>query len=309
MKKSNCNGFTLVETLVTFMILALAGGMFILGFFNVSNIMSEAALIKNTTNDLYSSLIVMGDDLTLIEGQKISLKVNGSQKELDVNVYSNDQTINGNDSVQVRLRRILSATSVPYLPDSAFTGGNGGSGGSSGGGTEAEMNGVTAMFMLWTANDMWAFPTSQSNINRWGFKELGHVDFAVNYDTNSYFGTGVDAYIYNTPSESTIHKVIQDNRLEYLYPDGYVIEWVYVQKHDLQSFGNVPAVYGMAIATNTRYLVLPNNSVATYNGSTTTDWAPNNYAQLTINNQVYTKQQVLNGEFIKSNQHVYYATN
>lgn len=55
--KLNKKGFTLIESIVTFAILAIAGGMFILGFYNVSVIASEGSIIKTETNDLYNYVI------------------------------------------------------------------------------------------------------------------------------------------------------------------------------------------------------------------------------------------------------------
>lgn len=53
----NNKGFTLIESIITFAILAIAGGMFILGFYNVSVIASEGSIIKTETNDLYNKVI------------------------------------------------------------------------------------------------------------------------------------------------------------------------------------------------------------------------------------------------------------
>ena len=41
MKSLNSKGFTLIESLVTFAIIAVAGTMFLVGFYNVSIIASE----------------------------------------------------------------------------------------------------------------------------------------------------------------------------------------------------------------------------------------------------------------------------
>ena len=45
--KMNKKGFTLIESIITFAILAIAGGMFLVGFYNVSVIASEGSIIKN----------------------------------------------------------------------------------------------------------------------------------------------------------------------------------------------------------------------------------------------------------------------
>ena len=45
-KRLNNKGFTLIETVITFAIVAVVGGMFILGFSNVIHLMTDAELIS-----------------------------------------------------------------------------------------------------------------------------------------------------------------------------------------------------------------------------------------------------------------------
>ena len=65
MKSLNSKGFTLIESLVTFAIIAVAGTMFLVGFYNVSIIASEGSLIKTTTNTLYNDLISENENVKL----------------------------------------------------------------------------------------------------------------------------------------------------------------------------------------------------------------------------------------------------
>lgn len=56
MIKRNSHGFTLIEAIVSFAILAIAGTMIIVAVANMTNIFAEASLIKDTTNTLYENI-------------------------------------------------------------------------------------------------------------------------------------------------------------------------------------------------------------------------------------------------------------
>ena len=70
MKSLNSKGFTLIESLVTFAIIAVAGTMFLVGFYNVSIIASEGSLIKTTTNTLYNDLISENENVIKESNEK-----------------------------------------------------------------------------------------------------------------------------------------------------------------------------------------------------------------------------------------------
>ena len=70
--KMNKKGFTLIESIITFAILAIAGGMFLVGFYNVSVIASEGSIIKTETNTLYNSIVATdNDDISLYSDSMI----------------------------------------------------------------------------------------------------------------------------------------------------------------------------------------------------------------------------------------------
>ena len=57
MKKLNRKGFTLIESIITFAILAIAGMMFIALFSNVSTLMKEGSFIKTESDEMYNQLV------------------------------------------------------------------------------------------------------------------------------------------------------------------------------------------------------------------------------------------------------------
>lgn len=117
MKKLNNHGFTLIESIISFAILAIAGGMFILGFYNVSVIASEGSLIKTTANDLYdnlSSRTITDSDLD----KNITMSVNGTPiivqgKELE----ESSSISSSNSSFTVAFKKFVSNQQAEKMPD------------------------------------------------------------------------------------------------------------------------------------------------------------------------------------------------
>lgn len=75
----NNRGFTLIESVITFAIIAIAGGMFLLGFYNVSVLASEGSIIKTETDTLYNELVAEEPTTHLVEteNQKLTLTIEG----------------------------------------------------------------------------------------------------------------------------------------------------------------------------------------------------------------------------------------
>lgn len=90
--KMNNKGFTLIESIITFAIIALAGGMFLLGFYNVATIASEGSIIKTETNNLYNDVLTQTNTVNTkdiyikfkLEGndEEVSIPVNGISKKV-----------------------------------------------------------------------------------------------------------------------------------------------------------------------------------------------------------------------------------
>lgn len=119
-KRLNNKGFTLIETVITFAIVAVVGGMFILGFSNVIHLMTDAELIKNDTNELYSD--VLSDTDVNVQDQKVKLKIDGQDYEEAVKVSS--KTMNDGSTV-VKLSKFASNSDVAWAPSDSDEEGTG----------------------------------------------------------------------------------------------------------------------------------------------------------------------------------------
>lgn len=110
--KLNNKGFTLIESIITFAILALAGGMFIVGFYNVSIIASEGSIIKTETDELYNSVISANvDDTALYSSTMTFTFEDGTSDVVKCADISKDKTV-GHSANQFKIRLTKFVSSV-----------------------------------------------------------------------------------------------------------------------------------------------------------------------------------------------------
>ena len=112
-KQLNNKGFTLIETVITFAIISIVGGMFILGSSNVVRLMTDAEIIKNDTNDLYGDVLASDEK---DDGYRISLEIGDYTSNTDVSVTS--KTVDSN-STTIRLSKFSTNEDVSWLPSDA----------------------------------------------------------------------------------------------------------------------------------------------------------------------------------------------
>lgn len=102
----NKKGMTLVEMVVTIAILAIAGTILVAGFASVISHMGNATLVKNTSNEVFSSIEsnAMGD-ATQQEGTIRFHFASGDVWEDQIYLTSIKKPIDGMDSYQVELKK------------------------------------------------------------------------------------------------------------------------------------------------------------------------------------------------------------
>lgn len=114
----NKKGFTLIESIITFAILAIAGTMFLFGFTNVVNIMSEGSLIKTETNELYNSLVK--DDQNINHENDKSMKItfsNGKEEIIPVDIKYVQNEVASSETFPIKLSLFVAHELANKLPN------------------------------------------------------------------------------------------------------------------------------------------------------------------------------------------------
>lgn len=102
----NKKGMTLVEMVVTIAILAIAGTILVAGFTSVISHMGNAALIKNTSNEVFSSMEANAtEDATSKEGTIRFHFSAGNTFEDKIQISTIKKPIDGMGSYQVELKK------------------------------------------------------------------------------------------------------------------------------------------------------------------------------------------------------------
>ena len=115
----NENGFTLIESIVTFAILAIVGTMFVIGFYNVSSIMGEGIYIKNQTNILYEDILHKTE---LSSKNKLIFHFENDEiLDAECNVITSSNTINTSDDISIKFVKYIP---LNILDESEPNGGN-----------------------------------------------------------------------------------------------------------------------------------------------------------------------------------------
>ena len=78
-------GMTLLETIVSILILSVAGLIFISGFTTVLNTFQKAESVKNQSDYIYSAIHVGGGDSIKKKGKSITYTITGNGREITVN--------------------------------------------------------------------------------------------------------------------------------------------------------------------------------------------------------------------------------
>lgn len=112
--KMNKKGFTLIESIITFAILAIAGGMFLVGFYNVSVIASEGSIIKTETNTLYNSIVATdNDDISLYSDSMIFTFDDGTSTSFKCSTVSQEKMVgSSSDMFDIKFSKLISSNQL-----------------------------------------------------------------------------------------------------------------------------------------------------------------------------------------------------
>lgn len=126
----NKRGFTLIEAIVSFAIIAIAGTMFMFGFRNVTTIATEGSIIKTETDELYNEIMSRAAPEPIINEDesgneeiidtpftKIGITFeDGKTAELS-KIYISKKEKKVNNEFNISLSRLIPLKTVDFLPD------------------------------------------------------------------------------------------------------------------------------------------------------------------------------------------------
>lgn len=319
----NNKGFTLIETVITFAIVAVVGGMFILGFSNVVHIMTDAELIKNDTNNLYEYLLSENNTNTDYVLKSNDYKISIDLK--DKNKTYNDETVTltsmetKDGTSKIRLSKFQLKSSSSESGGNTGNSGNTGGSGNTGDTVQArfrfvkQIDGNFPMSLDEIKNKSWYITDDQySYYSNSLSKNVSHSIYDINGAVNDYVGN------QNQEDLSSVLQGLDNNYKTQLQQSGtnYKVFWFAIDMDTKMSTSNetIPTVYGIIypssydkVIFNIRWncngvsmIPINSNSIdSIYHGII--------WDNIKINGQAYSKNDIINCTFIEDGKDVYYA--
>ena len=252
MKSLNSKGFTLIESLVTFAIIAVAGTMFLVGFYNVYIIASEGSLIKTTTNTLYNDLISENENVIKESNEKNMTIVfaNGSTHTIAMTKEFVKDSVTTKNPFDIQLHKLIPKTQAQLLPSII---------------QEEPVQPTECydadFYVLNSALSV--LPKSYKELTQinkeFYFDSIGSVAESVDKTMDSFiFGNAVGKYLVNSPDISQLQLeniIFENDYLEWLKGSSYEIKWFCIDGDSILSENKVK-VYGFVKKIGTRSLIL-----------------------------------------------------
>ena len=307
----NKKGFTLIESIVTFAIIAVATAMFILGFSNVVSLMSESTLIKDHTNSLYQEICIDSNQLNVIDNQNIIL-TNDANQSINCAAKTNSVTSQVNDFT-IRLTKFISKISLDDLPDEAYNDNS----------EEEEQlprpqnQGYNGFFRLWLKQSSIPVDLSSCQSRYWDFSPQNGIYIldAIKENTpqSLYSLSGdIQQYILNEPTNDQIKALA--NSADGYYRDilngHFKTFWFCIEKNNEKVLK--PVVYGTVVPVGKKVLILYDMYGSTYiiffDNKIDNKDLPQGGTKYIINGIEYSRGQIQNCEFDESSsQECYFA--
>lgn len=253
--KNNNKGFTLIESIVTFAILTVAGIMFMFAFTNVSTLMSEGAMIKDETNNLYQKLQAEVKP-TNAGNKSIILTLSDGTRITQDGITVQSQEGEAKEGIKVRLSRFVTNKDVGWVPAGPVI---------------PEIYYDAKFYIL---QNLARYPSNLSEFDKyinWGSfvssdslfvpeainDKIGMSNMSIfdeNFDFEKYFKKSLIPTDYESILQSLSYKDALTN--------GYDVYWIGVKKPVLEWVGavqkNVMKVYGVLLPKGKNLIILPN---------------------------------------------------
>lgn len=267
----NKKGFTLIEAIVSFAIIAIAGTMFMFGFRNITTIAMEGSMIKTETDQLYSDIMNMDapGPKILYEGTKDEQVIDTPYENINIffkdgsstlsKIYISKKEKKVNEEFNISLSRLIPLKTVDFLPDNIPDE------------PVKEDTTIKTTFRILQFNGY--IPSYDSIARRWNSNDINKYYYTKSSDydkcltekaskltTGSKIYDDISSYIYDIPIDvendidSIQYKTYRITSLfqSDLLANGYKIQWLLLEK-DTDTH---VTVYGFLLPTgNSRYAI------------------------------------------------------
>lgn len=313
MKKLNRKGFTLIESIITFAILAIAGMMFIALFSNVSTLMKEGSFIKTESDDMYNQLVSQSttdesDPLNKTGEIYINFKIGGVDKSQKVFIQS--QTCNVDDFDMKLTRFVTGSQQVGWLPSEGENTPD-----TPGVGEETTYS-RAAFCVLKDKNSMPKDYTTFVN-GSWNnytdptklIIDNSIVDTITNQGVSIFNENSIDQYLNNDvlPTNTQLDILKNDVYYNNELSNGFKVMWIGILYNrglniNNQYIDNFPIVYGILIPSQTKKVINIAGKVYFYDtiDSNINGKLPGGTYKITINEEVFIKRKNEVYDFLKS---------
>lgn len=117
MRKLNKKGFTLIESIITFAILAIAGTMFLFGFYNVSVVFTDGVVIKDETNALYDEVLLANESIKDANTKDMIVSFKGTTTTASIGFNKYSKTTFVDDEYSIKLNYYKPIRSADFSSD------------------------------------------------------------------------------------------------------------------------------------------------------------------------------------------------
>lgn len=237
MKVKNNNGFTLVESIISFAILSIAGAMFVFAFFHFSSLLKEASNIKTSINEAYEQIQKESND-NLLSGD-YSLKMTVDSKTVTFN-HQKVYQVSKQSPYAISFVKSEPSLTADFFPQTIQ------------GGNQTVTYKDASFYLLKSYQKIPMSENEYMDISKDDYTCIATLENAIDASTSAQYGHDLTDALHVVPTITNIQDYIFDDTYRSYIQGGYKIVWFAIEnKTDT-------AVYGYVLPTKGQYFLYKN---------------------------------------------------